>query len=102
MRDIDVNFLVVDHDEGVGVDHGSEIGVRIHLTQHIFDLHSNHDHPVRGTLFRSLFREAVRVGVLNVDDEAILTIFQQFVEIVHLGLSVLFEDLESMRLNLIG
>jgi hypothetical protein len=40
--------------------------------------------------------------VLNVDYEAIRTSLQQFIEIGHLGLGVLFENLESVGLNFIG
>lgn len=46
MGDVDINLLVVDHDEGIGIDHGSKISIGVYLTEDILDLHSNHDHSV--------------------------------------------------------
>ena len=40
--------------------------------------------------------------MLNMDNQTLLTTFHQFIKIVHLGLYVFFEDLESVSLNFIG
>jgi len=102
MGDVDVNFLVVDHDKGIGINQGSKISIWVNLTEDIFDLDSNHDHSVWSAFLMSLFGKTIWVGMLNVDYDAILTIFQQFIEIGHLGLSILLENLESVSLNFIS
>lgn len=43
MSDVDMNFLIVDHDEGVGIDNGSKVCIWVDLTENVFNLHSNDD-----------------------------------------------------------